>query len=206
MDKPKVGRIRERNSQQIIQAAQEEFVLHGFKGTSMQSIADRAGLPKANIHYYFKNKENLYNAVLEDIIEDWNVVLSDMDENSDPKEVLTNFIRNKMQLSYKKPKASKIFAMEIIQGAPHIKEYISKELRIWVKERVQIMQSWIDQGKMRAVDPMHLIFMIWATTQHYADFNTQILEVMNRREYDDEEIERITEFLTTMILNGLDIQ
>jgi len=206
MDKPKVGRIRERNSQQIIQAAQEEFVLHGFKGTSMQSIADRAGLPKANIHYYFKNKENLYNAVLEDIIEDWNVVLSDMDENSDPKEVLTNFIRNKMQLSYKKPNASKIFAMEIIQGAPHIKEYISKELRIWVKERVQIMQSWIDQGKMRAVDPMHLIFMIWATTQHYADFNTQVLEVMNRREYDDEEIERITEFLTDMILNGLDIQ
>lgn len=206
MDKPKVGRIRERNSQQIIQAAQEEFVLHGFKGTSMQSIADRAGLPKANIHYYFKNKENLYNAVLEDIIEDWNVVLSDMDENSDPKEVLTNFIRNKMQLSYKKPKASKIFAMEIIQGAPHIKEYISKELRVWVKERVQIMQSWIDQGKMRAVDPMHLIFMIWATTQHYADFNTQILEVMNRREYDDEEIERITEFLTRMILKGLDIQ
>ena len=202
-DKQKVGSIRTRNNQQILQAAQEEFVLHGYKGTSMQSIADRAQLPKANIHYYFKNKANLYQAVLEDIIFAWNQVLADMTEESDPADVLRKFIRSKMELSYTNPNGSKIFAMEIIQGAPYIKEYISKDMRTWVREKTAVIQSWIDQGKMRAVDPTHLIFMIWATTQHYADFNTQVLEVTNLREYDDEEIEKITNFLTDVILTGV---
>lgn len=202
-DKQKTGNIRNRNNLLILQAAQDEFVLHGYKGTSMQSIADRAGLPKANIHYYFKNKANLYRAVLENILTTWNQVLADMNEDSDPAEVLRKFIRSKMQLSYSNPNGSKIFAMEIIQGAPHLKEYISKDMRAWVKEKATVIESWINQGKMRAVDPTHLIFMIWATTQHYADFNTQVLEITNRREYDDEEIERITLFLTDVILTGL---
>ncbi|MFT7110015.1 MAG: TetR/AcrR family transcriptional regulator [Psychrobacter glaciei] len=201
----KSGSIRTRNSLQILDAAQAEFVLHGFKGTSMQSIADRAELPKANIHYYFKNKANLYQAVLEEIMFAWNVVLEDMNEESDPADVLSKFIHTKMQLSYSNPNGSKIFAMEIIQGAPHLIEHIRTDMRTWFKEKAQVIQSWIDQGKMRDVNPMHLIFMIWSTTQHYADFNTQILEVMNRREYDDDEIASITEFLTGMILRGLDI-
>lgn len=201
----KTGSIRTRNSLQILEAAQAEFVLHGFKGTSMQSIADRAELPKANIHYYFKNKANLYQAVLEEIMFAWNVVLEDMNEDSDPADVLSKFIHTKMQLSYSNPNGSKIFAMEIIQGAPHLIEHIRTDMRTWFKEKAQVIQSWIDQGKMREVNPMHLIFMIWSTTQHYADFNTQVLEVMNRREYDDEEIASITEFLTGMILRGLEI-
>ncbi len=200
--KYKVGAIRERNSDRILVAAEEEFVLHGFKGTSMQSIADRAELPKANIHYYFKNKTNLYQAVLENIMTAWNEVLADMNEDSDPATVLTKFIHAKMQLSYTNPNGSKIFAMEIIQGAPHLREYISQDMRIWVKEKSAVITSWINQGKMRAVDPTQLIFMIWATTQHYADFNTQVLEVMNRREYDDDDIQSITDFLTDMILTG----
>ncbi|MAA73069.1 MAG: TetR family transcriptional regulator [Bermanella sp.] len=202
VETPKKSKIRERNSLQILKAAEDEFVLHGYKGTSMQSIADRAGLPKANIHYYFKNKANLYQVVLEDIISNWNEVLDDMTPDSDPTEVLTRFIRSKMQMSYTNPNGSKIFAMEIIQGAPHIKQYISKDMRVWVKEKTSVIQSWIDQGKMAAIDPTHLIFTIWATTQHYADFNTQVLEVMNRREYEKEDIEHITQFLTNMILAG----
>lgn len=202
VESPKKSKIRERNSQQILKAAEEEFVLHGYKGTSMQSIADRAGLPKANIHYYFQNKANLYQAVLENIMVNWNQVLDDMSPESDPKEVITRFIKSKMQLSYTNPNGSKIFAMEIIQGAPHIKQYISKDMRHWVKEKTTVIQSWIDQGKMAPIDPTQLIFTIWATTQHYADFSTQVLEVMNRRQYEKEDIEHITEFLTNMILAG----
>ncbi len=200
--KYKVGAIRERNSDRILEAAEEEFVLHGFKGTSMQSIADRADLPKANIHYYFKNKTNLYIAVLENILTAWNEALADMNEDSDPALVLSNFIRAKMQMSFTNPNGSKIFAMEVIQGAPYLKEYISQDMRQWVKEKSQVIKSWIAQGKMRDVDPTQLIFMIWATTQHYADFNTQVLEVMNRREFESDDIEKITHFLTDIILTG----
>lgn len=200
--KYKTGKIRERNSEQILIAAEQEFVLHGYKGTSMQSIADRAQLPKANIHYYFKNKSNLYRAVLENITETWNEALEDMSPDMDPAIVLSRFIEAKVQLSYTNPNGSKIFAMEIIQGAPHVKDHVSSDQRLWVKEKADVIQSWIDQGKMRPVDPTHLIFLIWSSTQHYADFNTQVLEIMNRREYDEQEIAKISHFLKDMILTG----
>lgn len=200
--KYKAGRIRERNSENILAAAEQEFVLHGFKGTSMQAIADRAGVPKANIHYYFKNKGNLYRALLENILSVWNEVLSDMSPESDPADVLERFVRAKIQLAYTNPNASKIFAMEIIQGAPYLKDHISVGMRQWVKEKASAIQSWIDQGKMRAVEPTYLIFMIWASTQHYADFETQVLEVTNKRKYEDEDIQRIGDFLVDMVLNG----
>jgi TetR/AcrR family transcriptional regulator len=200
--KYKTGRIRERNSENILSAAEQEFVLHGFKGTSMQAIADRAGVPKANIHYYFKNKGNLYRALLENILTVWNEVLSDMSPDSDPADVLERFIRTKVELAYSHPNASKIFAMEIIQGAPYLKDYISVDMRQWVKEKAAVIQSWIDQGKMRAVEPTYLIFMIWASTQHYADFDTQVLEVTNKRKHEEEDIQRISDFLVDMVLNG----
>lgn len=204
--KYKTGRIRERNSENILAAAEQEFVLHGFKGTSMQAIADRAGVPKANIHYYFKNKANLYRALLENILTVWNEVLADMSPESDPAEILELFIRTKVQLAYSHPNASKIFAMEIIQGAPYLKDYISVDMRHWVKEKAAVIQSWIDQGKMRAVDPTYLIFLIWASTQHYADFETQVLEVTNKRQHDDDDIRNVSNFLVDMILTGCGVR
>ena len=204
--KYKPGKIRERNNENILAAAEQEFVLHGFKGTSMQSIADRAGVPKANIHYYFKNKANLYRSLLESIMQVWNEVLADITPDSDPADVLNRFIRSKVQMSYTHPNASKIFAMEIIQGAPHLREHLSQDMRGWVKERVAVIQSWIDQGKIRAVDPTHLIFMIWSTTQHYADFETQILEVTNKRQYEPDDIAQISDFLVDMIFTGLGLE
>jgi len=204
--KYKPGKIRERNNENILAAAEQEFVLHGFKGTSMQSIADRAGVPKANIHYYFKNKANLYRALLENIMQVWNEVLADITPDSDPADVLSRFIRSKVQLSYTHPNASKIFAMEIIQGAPHLRDHLSQTMRAWVKEKTAVIQSWIDQGKINPIDPTHLIFMIWATTQHYADFETQVLEVMNKRQYEPDDIDQITDFLIDMIFTRLGLE
>ncbi len=200
--KYKPGKIRERNEENILAAAEREFVRNGFKGTSMQAIADRAEVPKANVHYYFKSKANLYKALLSHIMQSWNEVLEDISPADDPAEVLSRFIAVKVQQSYLNPNGSKIFAMEIIQGAPHLKEHLSQEMRHWVKDKSAVIQSWIDQGKLRPVDPMHLIFMIWSTTQHYADFETQVLEVSNKRQYELEDIERITHFLQDMILTG----
>ena len=204
--KYKTGKIRERNSENILAAAEQEFVLHGFKGTSMQAIADRAGVPKANIHYYFKNKANLYRTLLESILGMWNEVLADMSPESDPAFILERFIRTKVALAFNKPNSSKIFAMEIIQGAPYLKDYISVDMRQWVKEKASVIHSWIEQGKMRPIDPQHLIFMIWSTTQHYADFETQVLEITNKRQYAPEDIDHITGFLLDIILTGCGLE
>lgn len=200
--KYKPGKIREQNSQKILQAAEIEFVKHGYKGTSMQSISDAAGLPKANLHYYFKNKAKLYNSVLEDIVQRWNEVLADITEQDDPTETLEFYIRTKVELAIRYPNSSKIFATEIIQGAPNLKDYLRTDLRQWVRSLTRIIESWISQGKMSKVDPEHLIFMIWSTTQHYADFETQVLTITNKLEYEADDIDRISRFLCHMILTG----
>lgn len=200
--KYKPGKIREQNSQKILQAAEVEFVKHGYKGTSMQSISDAAGLPKANLHYYFTNKAKLYNAVLEDIVQRWNEVLTDITEDDDPTETLEFYIRTKVELAISYPNASKIFATEIIQGAPNLKEYLRTDLRTWLRAKTKIIETWIEQGKMNKVDPEHLFFMIWSTTQHYADFESQILTITNKLEYEADDIERISRFLCHMILTG----
>lgn len=202
----KHGEIRELAQQKIMLAAQDEFVLSGYKGTSMQSIADRAGIPKANIHYYFKNKENLYNAVLDDILDLWDEVLGDIKVEDDPKEVLEHFIRTKVRMSFLQPGPSKLFAMEIIGGAQHLKEFSRTYLRQWVREKAKVFQAWIDQGKMAPVDPVHLIFLIWSSTQHYADFETQILTILNRAEFEEEDVEKVTAFLCGIIIRGCGIE
>lgn len=200
---PKTGRIRAQNNERILAAAEQEFVLHGFKGTSMQSVADRAGVPKANVHYYFGNKATLYRALLEHIVGAWLNIFDEITPDSDPRDVLEHFIRTKVRMSFTHPNASRIFAMEVIQGAPFLKDYLSGYLRNWVQEKSAIMNAWIEQGKMPAIDPVQLIFMIWSSTQHYADFGTQILEVTAKRRFTEADIRQAEDFVTGMILRGI---
>lgn len=200
--KYKAGKIREQNSLLILDAAEVEFSLHGYRGTSMQRIADRAGLPKANIHYYYKNKSNLYETVMDRIVDLWNEGLSHITKQDDPAQVLEQFIRDKVELACTRPQTSKLFATEIIAGAPYFKDHLRTRVRKFVRHKAKIMQSWIDQGKMADVDPMQLIFLIWSSTQHYADFNVQVLTLMNKAEYEPEDITHIADHLVSIILKG----
>ena len=198
----KTGSIREKSRVKILMAARTEFVLQGYRGATVQSIADRAELPKANILYYFKNKENIYHTVLEDTLEMWDQGIGDIEPNQGPKVAIEKFIAAKVRMSFKEPEASKIYAMEIIQGAPHLKDYARTYQRQWVREKAKLFQQWIDNGEMTNVDPIHIIFLIWSATQHYADFDTQILTVMNKADFEEHDIEQVITFLSNMILRG----
>lgn len=190
----------------ILDAAEIEFSLNGFAGTSFQNIAKAAGVPKANVVYYYSTKEALYREVLGRITRAWNDVFEHATEADDPAVVLDQFIRHKLQQSVNNPRRSRIFAMEILQGAPHHGDYLRHELRPWVRKRAEVIQSWIATGKMRKVDPLHLIFMIWATTQHYADFEAQVLTLLNRAEYEPEDIKRIGDEVSALILRGCGLE
>jgi len=200
------GKIRDQNLERILRAAREEFVLKGFAGASIQAIADRAELPKANVHYYFKTKSNLYVAVLEEIVALWNDHFDELREEDDPAEVLDRFIRRKVELSYTHPQSSKLFAMEIIQGAPHLRDYLRNDLRPWMRKKAAVIEAWIANGKMAPVDPYQLIFLIWSSTQHYADFDAQVLTILNRAEYERPMIDRIADFLSRSILAGVGLE
>ncbi len=199
----RVGRIRKQNETLILRAAEEEFAEKGFAGASINAIAHRAGLPKANIHYYFKNKMGLYIAVLSNIIDLWDEPLSSISGDDDPAEVLTIYIRQKIAFSQEYPLASRIFASEIISGAHNMKDYFSEDYHRWFSGRVAVFQQWIDQGKLDAkVAPAHLLFMIWSTTQHYADFSIQIAAALNKPSPDVEDFAIAEETLIHIILKG----
>lgn len=196
------GRIRERNREKILQAAEEEFAQHGFRGATIQNIAERAGLPKSNVLYYFSNKKRMYSAMFDDILARWNKVFSDIKPDDDPAEALSTFIRTKVEMSRRYPLASRLFAMEIIQGAPFLLDHLRTNMREWVRGRAEVIQHWIDEGRMAAVDPVQLIFLIWSSTQHYADFQVQILMVENKAEYEQRDFDHAADFLTDVILRG----
>lgn len=201
MSEPQTSNIRDRNFAVILKAAKEQFAAHGLNGARMQTIADAAGLPKANVHYYFKNKASLYGAVLDDIIDRWNE-FQHMNADDDPAEALDRFIRSKVQFSFEDPVSSRLFASEILQGAPHLNQYLRKELRPWVKQRVDVINGWIEAGKMKPVEPVQLIFLIWSSTQHYADFEPQVLSIMNKPKYTAKIQDEISDFLSQFILSG----
>ncbi len=186
----------------IFLAAKQEFVSFGFKGASIKRIAERAGLPRANIHYYFKNKEDLYTQLLNQILTAWNARFDMFDESDDAKTALADYIRAKVMYAKTDPEGSRLFASEIIHGAPHLKPYLSGEFQQWVERKVEVIQAWIDQGQLKAVNPLHLLFLIWSATQHYADFNVQVRFAMDKSAMSDDDYEQVVESLTTMILGG----
>ncbi|MNH03194.1 HTH-type transcriptional regulator RutR [compost metagenome] len=200
------GRIRQKNEQAIIQAAEDEFARHGFKGTSMNTIALKAGLPKANLHYYFTNKLGLYIAVLSNIIELWDSTFNALSVEDDPGEALSHYIRTKMEFSRRNPQASRIFAMEVISGGSCLNEYFSADYREWFRGRAGVFQAWIEAGKMDPVDPVHLIFLLWGSTQHYADFATQICQVTGRSRLTKQDMEDASNNLIHIILKGCGIK
>ena len=196
-------RIQLRNEARILDAAQEVFATYGYHGATIDEVADRAGISKPNLHYYFKRKRDLYLAVLRRTLEIWLVPLRDLDRAGDPAVELGNYIAQKVQLSRRFPAASRVFANEIVQGAPFLKRYLQTDLRKVVERKAAVIQHWIDEGKLAPIDPYHLIFLIWAATQHYADFMPQIKAVMNVSRLNQGHFRKVEQSLSWIILHGV---
>lgn len=196
------GQIRQSNERVILAAAESIFARAGFGGATMAAIAQASGLPKANLHYYFGSKEALYREVLARILRDWLAPTHGITLDADPRTALEQYIRAKMALSAQRPDGSKVFANELLHGAPVVKELLSTELRKLVQGKAAVVQAWVDAGRMAPVDGMHLFFTIWAATQTYADFDVQVTAVLGRKNLNENEHARATEHVVSLILRG----
>ena len=187
----------------IMVAAEKVFAEAGFGGATMQLIADVAGLPKANLHYYFPTKEALYHRVVQDIFQVWLKAADIFDQASGPVEGIGAYIDAKMEISRRHPAGSKVWASEVMHGAPVIQDYLETTLEQWTNGRITVIQSWIDRGLMAPIDPRHLLYMVWATTQHYADFGHQIETLNNSEPLTDAQWQAATDSVKTIILKGI---
>ena len=202
--RPNRRQDRRRESEKLIlQAAEKVFAEAGFGGATMQLIADMAGLPKANLHYYFPTKESLYRQVVQNIFQDWLKAADIFDAAPGPVEGLGAYIDAKMEISRRHPAGSKVWASEVMHRAPVIQDYLETTLVDWTEGRMAIINRWIDEGKMAPVDPRHLLYMLWATTQHYADFGHQIETLNGGEPLSDTQWEAAKASVKDIILRGI---
>jgi TetR/AcrR family transcriptional regulator len=176
---PRPSRIQQRNRERILDAALDVFSQHGFRGATLDQIAETAGLSKPNILYYFRGKEDIHVALLNGLMDAWLAPMREIDPAGDPMDELLRYVRRKLEMSRAFPRESRLFANEIIQGAPRMAPNLESGLKPLVDETAALIESWVAAGRLAPVDPRHLIFSIWATTQHYADFDAQVQVLMD---------------------------
>jgi len=201
-DDARKGAIRQANEALILSAGERVFARAGFNGATMAAIADEAGLPKANLHYYFGSKQALYRAVLARTLHDWLVPLDGLVPEADPAQALAGYIRAKMAMGRERPDASRVFANELLHGAVELGELLRTELRAMVQAKSAVVAGWVASGRMAPVDPTHLFFTIWAATQTYADFDAQVCAVLGTEHLGPAEQQRATEHVVGLVLRG----
>jgi TetR/AcrR family transcriptional regulator len=178
MAEPKRTRIQTENRKIILNAALEVFAREGFRGATVDEIAKAAGMSKPNLLYYFPKKDDIYRSLLEQLLDDWLDPLRDLDPEGEPLREIAAYIERKIELARDFPMESRLFANEMVRGAPILEDVLSGDLKALVDGKVTTLRGWMAEGKIAKVDPYHLIFAIWSTTQHYADFDPQVRAVL----------------------------
>lgn len=196
-------RIQEEKEELILEAALEVFSQRGFHGSTIDQIAEVAGMSKPNLLYYFRTKEAMHRALIDRVLENWLEPLQAFDADGDPEEEIRSYIRRKLEMAREFPRESRLFANEILQGAPHIMAVLEGPLKDLVDEKADVIRAWIASGKVRDCDPHHMIFSIWSTTQHYADFDVQVKAVLGPGRDDAERFEEAARFLEGLFVSGL---
>lgn len=192
--------------QAILTAALNTFSQYGIHGTRLEQVAEQAGVSKTNLLYYFPSKEALYVAVMQQILDIWLAPLKAFREDLAPLVAIKEYIRLKLEVSRDYPQASKLFCLEMLQGAPLVMDELTGDLKTLVADKSAIIAAWVNAGKLAPIDPHHLIFMIWATTQHYADFATQVEAVTGKTLRDEAFFQQTVENVQRIIIDGIRVR
>jgi TetR/AcrR family transcriptional regulator len=199
-------RIRARNKARILDAAVDVFVAKGFDGTSIAEIASLAGLPKANVYYYFKTKKAIYTTLIAELIHEWDEALAQIRADRDPAEAIAGYIRAKLDFSRKYPLQSKLVANEAVHGGRFLTRQDHAHMKAITVEKAKVFDAWAKAGKMDPVEPMHLFILLWATTQFYADSDILAANALGVRRIGRAQYEQAAETITAIVLKGVGIR
>lgn len=194
-------RIQRANEAKILEAALAVFSAEGFRAATLDGIAAEAGMSKQNLLYYFPSKDSVYRRVLDRTLENWLEPLRALRADGDPVTELRAYVLRKLEMARDFPRESRLYANEILRGGALVQDIMAGPLRALVNEKAEAIRGWVRAGRLAPVDPHHLIFAIWATTQHYADFDAQIRAVLGHG--DEGRFHDAARFLDTLFFRGL---
>jgi len=205
MTNPKI-KIRQKNVEKILLAAEKVFAQKGYAGTAMADIAQEADLPRTNLNYYFSTKEDLYREVLINLLGSWQQEGACFEHFDDPRVVLTSYILEKMTHSRLRPYGSKLWTNEMMHGAPIFRDKLDEHLATDAKLKEAKIRQWVEEKRIRPVSPSALLYMIWASTQHYADFDHQVAALNGHQPLSDAQFAEAVQTITTVILRGIGLE
>lgn len=198
-----MSRIRQHNQQLILEAASAEFAAKGFEGTQTRDIAARAGVPKANLYYYFQNKENLYAKVLLGFVEPLLQASAVLRESDDPRVGLPAYIAARIRIAREHPHIAKVFSGELLLGGRHLPQECRELLYAEARRNVECLRSWIERGLLAPVDPEHLMMFIWSATRTYTNLGWQMGHITGRETPVDEDYQNAAQTITRLVLGGV---
>jgi TetR/AcrR family transcriptional regulator len=199
-------RIQEEKEERILDAALDVFSSNGFRGSTIDQIAEAAGMSKPNLLYYFRTKDAIHRQLIDRVLFTWLEPLRAFDADGNPESEIRSYIRRKLEMARDFPRQSRLFANEVLQGAPHIEDELKGPLKELVDEKADVIRGWARAGKITKCDPYHLIFSIWSTTQHYADFDVQVRAVLGQASAGEGRFEDAARFLEQLFMDGLRIR
>ena len=177
------------------------FAENGYEGASVATVADNAGLSKQNLMYYFPTKQALYQRVLDDVLYEWLARMDTLaDPAQEPRDMLRAYIQAKLRFSREHPWGSRVYAMEVISGAPMFGEQIRARVVPLLRKDIDVFERWIAEGRIAPVNATHLLFAIWAMTQSYADFAAQMALVLNRKQLTRKDFDDAEKMIVDMVL------
>lgn len=195
--------IRLRNQHLILAAASEEFAARGFDATQTRDIAARAGVPKANLYYYFQTKENLYAKVLLGFVEPLLEASAVLRESDDPVEGLQAYIAARIRIAREHPHIAKVFSGELLLGGRQLPEECRDLLYAEAQRNVECLRSWIERGLLAPVDPEHLMLFIWSATRTYTNLGWQMAHITGRQVPEDGDYRNAAATITRLVLGGV---
>ncbi|GLO13307.1 transcriptional regulator [Pseudomonas putida] len=195
--------IRRKNQKLILKAASESFAATGFTATHSHEIAERAGVPKANLYYYFQTKENLYVQVLMSFVEPLVKASAALRKNDDPIAGLRAYIKARIRIIREHPFSAAVFSQELLSGGRRLPEACKNVLHEEARHNVACLRNWIDHGRLAPCDPEHLMIFIWSATRTYTNLAWQMSQIRGVAQPDKSDFDRATRTVTRMVLSGV---
>lgn len=200
---PRAATLRKQEA--ILTEAERQFARFGFEGVSLDSIAAALDLSRQNLLYHWPSKEELYRAVLDSVMGEWMANMSAIADADEPEAAIHTYVDVKLRFSRERPSGNAVFTREIMAGAPRYEDVLKAQVMPLLHADVERFEHWADQGLIRRLDFTHLMFLIWSSTQAYADLGPQFSLYMGKPQLDDDDFDRARRLITDLIWRSLKV-
>ena len=156
----------------ILKAALHEFASEGVAGARTDEIANSAGVNKALLYYYFRDKESLYGAVIDDVFQNMRErLLRVLNSDLKPRVKLVEYAQTHFDYIASAPEYPRLVQQEMMragrQKSPHLKRIAQTYFHPVYMRLLELLQEGMDSGDFRQVDPRRFAMVMAATIVQY---------------------------------------